>query len=364
MKIDIDGKSLSYPIAFEIFDSIERGREKILTYCEKIKSENNNLLICVTGATGATKSYIDRVQKIIYELGFDGVANFSVKDGSTAEVRKIDALCALHQSPIILAIGAGRVIDVAKMVARLRSIKLIIFPTALSSDCVASPVSVLKNELGRYVSLPSGVPFGIFIDLSIVSAAPKALQIAGISDILSNASALLDLELHEKISNDCIDGFAKILSESSYQLLTEVSFFDLDSIDTQRRIAKSSIISGISMGFAGNSLPCSGAEHLISHALDFILNKPALHGQQVGLGIRYCNALRKEKGMHEVDPGVLDLMNKLDISSNPLCFNITRDLFMRAVIEAPLARIGRINVLTLNENVKLLDHVYDKAFNN
>lgn len=362
MKISIDEKSLSYPTAFEIFDSIELGREKILIHCEKIKSKKNNPIICITGKTGAANIYIKKVQEILCKLGFNDFINFSVGDGSIDEVKKIDALCATHQASIMLAIGAGRVIDVAKMVVRLRSIKLIIFPTALSSDCVASPVSVLKNELGRYISLPSGVPFGIFIDLSVVSSAPKSLQIAGVSDILSNASALLDLELHESISGECVDGFAKILSESSYQLLTETDFFDIDSIDTQKRIAKSSIISGIAMGFAGNSLPCSGAEHLISHALDIILDKPALHGQQVGLGIRYCNALRIEKGINKVDCHVLDLMNKLNISLNPLQYNITKDIFMRAVIDAPLARAGRINVLTLNTDISLLNHVYDKAF--
>lgn len=179
MKISIDEKSLSYPTAFEIFDSIELGREKILIHCEKIKSKKNNPIICITGKTGAANIYIKKVQEILCKLGFNDFINFSVGDGSIDEVKKIDALCATHQASIMLAIGAGRVIDVAKMVVRLRSIKLIIFPTALSSDCVASPVSVLKNELGRYISLPSGVPFGIFIDLSVVSSAPKSLQIAG-----------------------------------------------------------------------------------------------------------------------------------------------------------------------------------------
>ena len=38
------------------------------------------------------------------------------------------------------------------------------------------------------------------------------------------------------------------------------------------------------MSIAGSSRPCSGSEHLFSHALDQIAPKPALHGEQCGVG--------------------------------------------------------------------------------
>jgi glycerol-1-phosphate dehydrogenase [NAD(P)+] len=38
------------------------------------------------------------------------------------------------------------------------------------------------------------------------------------------------------------------------------------------------------MGIAGSSRPCSGSEHQFSHALDMICEKPALHGEQCGVG--------------------------------------------------------------------------------
>jgi glycerol-1-phosphate dehydrogenase [NAD(P)+] len=38
------------------------------------------------------------------------------------------------------------------------------------------------------------------------------------------------------------------------------------------------------MGIAGSSRPASGAEHKFSHALDRIAPKPALHGEQCGVG--------------------------------------------------------------------------------
>jgi glycerol-1-phosphate dehydrogenase [NAD(P)+] len=42
-------------------------------------------------------------------------------------------------------------------------------------------------------------------------------------------------------------------------------------------------MSGIANEIAGSSAPTSGSEHLISHALDKILEVPQLHGIQVGI---------------------------------------------------------------------------------
>jgi glycerol-1-phosphate dehydrogenase [NAD(P)+] len=38
------------------------------------------------------------------------------------------------------------------------------------------------------------------------------------------------------------------------------------------------------MSVAGSSRPCSGSEHLFSHALDRISERPSLHGEQCGVG--------------------------------------------------------------------------------
>ena len=42
------------------------------------------------------------------------------------------------------------------------------------------------------------------------------------------------------------------------------------------------------MNKINSSRPCSGSEHLFSHALDVLVKKPALHGEQVGLGALPC----------------------------------------------------------------------------
>jgi glycerol-1-phosphate dehydrogenase [NAD(P)+] len=51
------------------------------------------------------------------------------------------------------------------------------------------------------------------------------------------------------------------------------------------RVLLEALIScGVAMSIAGSSRPCSGSEHLFSHALDMIRPNNALHGEQCGVG--------------------------------------------------------------------------------
>lgn len=50
-----------------------------------------------------------------------------------------------------------------------------------------------------------------------------------------------------------------------------------------KELVDSLAMSGIANEIAGSSAPTSGSEHLISHALDKILETPQLHGIQVGI---------------------------------------------------------------------------------
>ena len=50
-----------------------------------------------------------------------------------------------------------------------------------------------------------------------------------------------------------------------------------------RIVVKALISSSLAMCVAGSSRPGSGSEHMVSHALDSIAEKPALHGEQCAL---------------------------------------------------------------------------------
>ena len=69
---------------------------------------------------------------------------------------------------------------------------------------------------------------------------------------------------------------AKIVMENS-------SEFAKQGLDA-RVIVEGLISAGVASCIAGSSRPCSGAEHLISHALDKIAPGIGLHGEKCGIG--------------------------------------------------------------------------------
>jgi glycerol-1-phosphate dehydrogenase [NAD(P)+] len=69
---------------------------------------------------------------------------------------------------------------------------------------------------------------------------------------------------------------AKIVMENS-------SLYSKKGLDA-RVIVEALISAGVASCIAGSSRPCSGAEHLFSHALDKIAPGKGLHGEKCGIG--------------------------------------------------------------------------------
>src|SRR5213594_594082 len=69
---------------------------------------------------------------------------------------------------------------------------------------------------------------------------------------------------------------AKIIIENSSKLRDRAHI---------RTIFEALISAGVASCIAGSSRPCSGSEHLFSHALEYVSNgNCGLHGERVGIG--------------------------------------------------------------------------------
>ena len=68
-------------------------------------------------------------------------------------------------------------------------------------------------------------------------------------------------------------------------LVTENAELIVYRQDEGLRVLLEALIScGVAMSIAGSSRPCSGSEHLFSHALDMVNANHAMHGEQCGVG--------------------------------------------------------------------------------
>src|ERR1700710_1356218 len=107
-------------------------------------------------------------------------------------------------------------------------------------------------------------------------------------------------------------------------------------------LARGLIMSGLAMATSGSSRPCSGSEHLVSHALDRRHDVPRNpHGLQVG----YATLLTLQL-QGELTDEILATCLRMELPSTYQELGLTRDQLRRALEEAPSTRPGRWTVLS------------------
>jgi glycerol-1-phosphate dehydrogenase [NAD(P)+] len=260
----------------------------------------------------------------------------------------------------LIGVGGGRVVDVSKLISRETDVPLLALPTNLSNDGIASPVSIIRYG-SEVRSVESRVPAGVVIDLEVVRSAPRTSLLAGAGDLLSDLSAVEDGELARDLGVERIDSFALTLSKTAAErFLLYVLRNDPVSLDDPRilrHLAEGLVMSGVAMALAGTSRPSSGAEHLISHALDALLEVPRDHGIQVGVASLFALALRGSDWLL-----LKDAFRRLDFPTSPGELGISRETFLEAVRLAPKTRPGRFTVLDTIEDPGVFEEAYEKVY--
>ncbi len=74
-----------------------------------------------------------------------------------------------------------------------------------------------------------------------------------------------------------------MIAKKAVNSFVRTPFESIDEDLFLKELLDSLAMSGIANEIAGSSAPTSGSEHLISHALDKMLEHPQLHGIQVGV---------------------------------------------------------------------------------
>jgi glycerol-1-phosphate dehydrogenase [NAD(P)+] len=237
-----------------------------------------------------------------------------VQDYSEGEAARLRSLLATLRATLIVAVGGGGVIDVAKRVSKLYGVSCLVVPSVVSNDGLMSPISVLKTKADRFDSLPAAMPIGVIADLDVVMSAPAQYLRASGGDLLSNLSATTDWRhVVDRGDGPRMNDISYHLSRNSAETLVHWRDCDVENADFVRNLIIAQIYSGIAMSIAGTSRPCSGPEHLISHALDELKLTPGvLHGVQVGSAGLFTLHL-----LDELSPAVVHFATAMQI---PCCW--------------------------------------------
>ncbi len=238
---------------------------------------------------------IEKVVEVVFLLGLSGdsavicdagtrkVAGEKVAEqlGSVIiESSKPDEI--LSKPPLVnylLGVGGGSVIDATKIVSKELGVPFLSIPTVASHDGIVSPQASIKKD--KPVSVKTRCPIAVVADTSIIAKAPKRFLSSGCADVISNFTSVLDWKLAANEKGEYYGDYAATLSALSAEIIMHNADKALQDVSM---VVEALISSGVAIGIAGSSRPCSGSEHLFSHALDMICEKPALHGEQCGVG--------------------------------------------------------------------------------
>lgn len=294
-----------------------------------------------------------RVEQNLQDYGVD-VTIQRIKAATMDEVEKAEEIYKEIDAKFSVAVGGGTVIDVSKFSSFRYNIPFVSIPTAASHDGISSARASIKGS-GRSHSFEARPPTLVIGDVETMAKAPKRFAISGAGDLLSNKTAILDWELSERITGEHVSQYASALSKlTGNTIIQEREEISIDPIRRTYTVFKGLVSSSMAMCIAGSSRPSSGAEHLISHRLDVLLEKPAMHGEQVGMMSILTMFLHGGNWR--------EIRDTLKVLGSPVTgkeINADNDVLMEAVTTAQAIRPDRYTILSAGVTNKAVENALE-----
>jgi len=232
---------------------------------------------------------------ICYDVAGKAVSDFLTESGlsvdfllvktmTTKDVLDIEGQIKELKPQVLFGVGGGTIIDAAKISSGSQNIPFISVPTTVSHDGIASPLASIKGSDKPY-SILAQAPLAIIADTDVIAQAPWRFVISGCGDVIAKLTAVKDWKLAHLEQNEYYGEYAASLALMSAKLVMENAELIVSHKDEGLHVLLEALIScGVAMSIAGSSRPCSGSEHLFSHALDMVNSHHAMHGEQCGVG--------------------------------------------------------------------------------
>lgn len=213
--------------------------------------------------------------------------------GLRAEDTLIEEMMKQLDNPeVIVAFGAGTIMDFGRYPAYKLGIPFVAIPTLASSDgFTANICSAILN--GQKKSTPMCAPILVVADLDIIKGAPARLVASGINDILAKYISLTDWRIAHLVAGEYFCPMVAELAEHALKLMREAADkYAATGAADHEAMTMAQMESGLTMQLLNHSRAASGAEHLMAHLVELhpprFENAEGIHGECVGVGTFEC----------------------------------------------------------------------------
>ena len=286
----------------------------------------------------------DQVRKITYKKVERSLSDSKIKNvwhistnNDVKAAKKTQQEIKKDGSDLIIGIGGGRSVDIAKMVAFNLKKPFVSIPTSASHDGIASPFVSLRGDKPH--SIIATAPLGVFVDIEILKKAPRKLLASGCGDLMAKVTAVRDWELARDNVGEYFGTYAANLASMSAKIVIENSKNFKKKPDV-RMIVEALISAGVAACIAGSSRPCSGAEHLFSHALDYLEPGVGLHGEKCGIGSILIAKLQGQDWKK-----IVTMLKNVGAPTTAKQIGLKPKILVKALLIAPSLRPERYTIL-------------------
>jgi glycerol-1-phosphate dehydrogenase [NAD(P)+] len=304
--------------------------------CERLGLRGNALVVSgpITYSLAG-----ERVAKSVAKAGFH-VDHIIVKEASELVLEEVAAKVKQSKATLVLGVGGGKDIDLAKLASARAAVQFMSIPTAASHDGIASPYASIKGGSKPY-SIRGQAPIAILADIAVLAESPYQLLAAGCGDIVAKYTAVKDWQLAHKLKNEYYGDYAAELALMSAELVSKNSKdITQRKLEGVRTVIEALISCGVAMSIAGSSRPCSGAEHLFSHALDIVAGETSLHGERTGVGAVLCAYLQGSNW-----ESIRDFLREIGAPSTAKELKVSPSQVVKALTMAHTLRPERYTIL-------------------
>jgi glycerol-1-phosphate dehydrogenase [NAD(P)+] len=202
---------------------------------------------------------------------------------------------SLPAGDVVVAVGSGVVNDLCKWIAAERGVPYAVYATAASMNGY-SAANVAPSIRGVKSLFRARAPLAIAADPAVIEDAPFELTASGLGDAIAKPVSTADWIINHRLLGEAFSRpVAEIIDQLEGSYLGSPERLARREPAAIRALFEALVYSGCAMTLQGSSIPASGGEHLVSHALDMLGHVDGsghdLHGRQVGVATIFVSAL-------------------------------------------------------------------------